>query len=301
MEGTRKVVKVFIGSEALALVITLVSQALSLYGVISISLARLFLGLAWIVAVLGVLVSDYLYEKSWEHIAAVTIVCGLVLASVFIGLDTYAVGKKASQEVVGQPSTQVRTQPQPQPQQLSPQPSIKQEGPKTEPRNPAKKTSSPPSLNTSGNKSPIIQQSNSGGTNVQQATTGDNSPIIDSPITVNPPPPQPQIKWTQAAGKPTKDGFATVTVTLSVDHTVEIPAFAATCDRPCATVDARPESGGSEPHYYFSDEQPNVAGFGFEIPRPLGAGIEVNWIIKSADENPIHVTNVQFSTPPPHP
>jgi hypothetical protein len=52
-----------------------------------------------------------------------------------------------------------------------------------------RKKKRPPRNNQNG-RDRSVQQSNSGGINVQQTTTGDNSPIVNSPVTINPEPPE---------------------------------------------------------------------------------------------------------------
>ena len=63
--------------------------------------------------------------------------------------------------------------------------------------NPNPPTKKRPPQNNQTFRDRSVQQSNSGGINVQQATTGDNSPIVDSPVTINPEPPERHWEITQ--------------------------------------------------------------------------------------------------------
>lgn len=104
--------------------------------------------------------------------------------------------------------------------------------------------------------------------------------------------PEPNVTWSQEKGNVTEDKKATVVVTLKVDHSFEIPAFLALCDRPCETVGATPP-GYSQTSFLNAKQNPNVAGFVFKAPRPLGSGLPVEWIIKSEDAEPIEVKSVE--------
>lgn len=178
MEEIRKIAKVFIASEALALFLTFVSQALTLYGLIDISVARICLVLAWVIAVLGVLASDYLRGKSWKQILVVTALVGLIVGSGLVRLDRYATHKKAEQEAISRPPSAPHT--------VAPPPSI-----------PIIKTPLPhPSTRAPAPEKP--QQDNSvhigNGATVSQASAGDCSPnMIGGSNTVNCSEPAPRI------------------------------------------------------------------------------------------------------------
>jgi hypothetical protein len=61
---------------------------------------------------------------------------------------------------------------------------------------------------------------------------------------------------------------------------------------PCETVGALAQ-GISQAVPLKWNENPNMAGLMFVIPRPLSPGIKVTWTIKSEDEQPIEVRLVQ--------
>jgi hypothetical protein len=48
---------------------------------------------------------------------------------------------------------------------------------------------------------------------------------------------------------------------------------------------------------YTVNGEPKIAAFGFESPRPLGAGLPVQWTIKSADDRPISIEKIRFLDP----
>lgn len=103
------------------------------------------------------------------------------------------------------------------------------------------------------------------------------------------------ISWQQQAREPV-NGKAAVLVTVRVDNSVIVPAFLATCDRPCETSQAT-VIGVSSASTLRSANDPTVAGFVFTQPRPLTPGIEVQWIIVSEDEKPVTISKVRLLSP----
>lgn len=104
--------------------------------------------------------------------------------------------------------------------------------------------------------------------------------------------PEPKIAWKQDEG-PLRDGKASVDLTLSVDHSMEVPAFYAICDRPCETIGAMVFPGLTQ-NFFLQYPSPNKTGFGFSAPRPLGPGVRVIWTIRARDGiQPFQVTEVQ--------
>ncbi len=97
MQGS-KLIKVLIGSAAVALFFTLLGIGLSLAGVINITAARLFFALAAFVAIGGIAVSDLVCSKPRKHIIAITSVAALIVAAGFLLLDHWIVGKKADEQ-----------------------------------------------------------------------------------------------------------------------------------------------------------------------------------------------------------
>lgn len=116
---------------------------------------------------------------------------------------------------------------------------------------------------------------------------------------INPPPKNPappttpiNVSWTQNSSDP-MNGKATVKVSLRVDNFVSIPAFLATCDRPCETNNAT-VAGASMAQFLHATNDPNAAGFVFMQPRPLAPGIDVDWTVVSEDANPIRILSVRL-------
>ena len=97
----------------------------------------------------------------------------------------------------------------------------------------------------------------------------------------------PRVSWGQAMAGPT------VKVVFSVDGTMELPAFKATCDRPCNNVMSE-ATGNYEPVPLSFENEPNSVGLTLRSPRPLGAGVRVLWVIRSLDERPITITDFRI-------
>ena len=97
----------------------------------------------------------------------------------------------------------------------------------------------------------------------------------------------PRLSWAQATEGPT------VKVVFSVDDTMELPAFKATCDRPCSTVTSE-ATGKYEPAPISFENEPKSVGLTLRSPRPLGAGVRILWVIGSLDERPITITDFRI-------
>lgn len=102
------------------------------------------------------------------------------------------------------------------------------------------------------------------------------------------------VSWTQDAGS--VNGKHSVTVTVTVDNYVAIPAFLATCDGPCQTQSAS-VPGESIFQGLGTSNDPNVTGFVFTIPRPLQPNLSIDWTIVSATRAPISVLKVRLLAP----
>ena len=100
-------------------------------------------------------------------------------------------------------------------------------------------------------------------------------------------PGSPRVSWSQAAEGPR------VKVVFSVDDTMELPAFKATCDRPCKNVMSE-ATGNYEPVPLSFDNEPNSLGLTLRYPRPLGAGVRILWVIRSLDERSIRITDFRI-------
>jgi len=110
---------------------------------------------------------------------------------------------------------------------------------------------------------------------------------IDKPTINNYGPPSPRVSWAQAA-----EG-STVKVVFSVDDTMELPAFKATCNRPCDNLMSE-ATGNYEPVPISFENEPNSVGLTLRSPRPLGAGVRVLWVIHSLDERSITITDFRI-------
>jgi hypothetical protein len=116
--------------------------------------------------------------------------------------------------------------------------------------------------------------------------------------TVNCGPPEPNISWSiDTSQDRVRDGKQLTWVLLTVDHSMEIPAFMATCDRPCKTLGAHAEGFSRMQTDLAIKGYPNWAGFLFAAPRPLGAGVKVYWVIQSLDDQPTQILKIQKVNP----
>jgi hypothetical protein len=108
---TKKVLKLFIGSASLAVVLTLITSALSTYGVISVGLARIFLILSWLVAMFGIITSEIVCQWPKKKIWVISVFAGIILAGGLIGLDHWAILTKARLDAETKPPPQKYTPP----------------------------------------------------------------------------------------------------------------------------------------------------------------------------------------------
>ena len=63
---------------------------------------------------------------------------------------------------------------------------------------------------------------------------------------------------------------------------MELPAFSIKCDRPCHVRDAVVFGLYNKVDYLKSGD-PTISGANFFSPRPLGAGVEVEYRVRSED------------------
>ncbi len=85
-------------------------------------------------------------------------------------------------------------------------------------------------------------------------------------------------------------------VNLATDYSVEIPAFAVECDRPCWIRDAV-VFGAYNKISYLTTDNPKVGAAVFLSPRPLGAGVEVECRIRAKDGTAPKILNVLIVPP----
>ena len=98
---------------------------------------------------------------------------------------------------------------------------------------------------------------------------------MDHP-TVNNGPPPAKLIWEQFANEPIH-GLETTKVTIDVDHTLEIPEFIVTCDRPCTTNAMGSGYGGIVSFDHQVRLSPTKLKLIFGAPRPMSPGAIV-WI-----------------------
>jgi hypothetical protein len=101
--------------------------------------------------------------------------------------------------------------------------------------------------------------------------------------------PEIQISWSTT--DEIREGKTITFVSMTVDHPMDIPAFLATCDRPCKSLGASVE-GYSRSTDLAANNNPNVAGTVLITPRPLGAGLKVQWAIQSLDGSSVKITRL---------
>jgi len=89
-----KLIKVVIGSAAFSLVVTLITAALSIYGIIDMEAARILLFVAWLIGTAGVVTSEIVCSRPWKHVVSVGLVAAVIFASGLIWLDHWAASKK---------------------------------------------------------------------------------------------------------------------------------------------------------------------------------------------------------------
>jgi len=104
-------IHIFLGGAILALFITLVTNALQIYGVINVSLARALLALAWIVAIVGVLGS--MHNAPAKHLLIAGIVTGLPVGLGLIALERWAVSKTKPKTVESETALVTSNPPEP--------------------------------------------------------------------------------------------------------------------------------------------------------------------------------------------
>ncbi len=163
------------------------------------------------------------------------------------------------------------------------------------PKSVASKHQKAPTLNA-----PTTSQTQSGHDNTQVGpiTTGPCSNVNvqgTASQTMNCGPPDPTISWSlDSTQDKVRYGKKLTWLSFSVDHTLEMPAFVAKCDRPCKTFSAGPSSGGFINFSVATYKDPTLAAFIFNSPRPLGAGIKCFWAIESLDDVPVQISAVQI-------
>jgi hypothetical protein len=152
--------------------------------------------------------------------------------------------------------------------QSHPPPNIPSNPPEETPAKPHKKSPSKPSPG---------QRQSSGHDNPQTGpiTQGPCSNVqvggINNQAITNCGPPEPTISW--STKDELRDDKKITWVSIKVDYPLNLPAFVATCDRPCKSLGAAVEG-----HSHDTDlkvNRPNMTGTVLLAPRPLGPGLQV--------------------------
>jgi hypothetical protein len=142
---------------------------------------------------------------------------------------------------------------------------------------------------TTGTNSPSVGTINQGPCGVVQVGGQENKATGGTCA-----PPPPTVRWrTEVDPVPGQ-----IIIHFTVDRSVEIPMFTALCDKACTTVDVSivgvqsVANGDQEisPHF--------LTFIRFDVPRPLGAGIDVTWRIKSKTGGPINIKEMHLVSDP---
>jgi hypothetical protein len=89
-----KLIKGILTSAIVAVCLSLLFGALTLYGVISVDGARIILAITWCIAVSGVLLSDVIWNKSRRFKIASMVIAAIGFGVIAWGMDTWAVHLK---------------------------------------------------------------------------------------------------------------------------------------------------------------------------------------------------------------
>ncbi len=246
------------------------------------------------------------WHKALLRFLATSAVITVFLGGVWIGAwglrEHPAVQQAPSQTTAtnAQPEVSPILVPQPQPiteGQSAEQPKLKKRRPKAAPALPqpaessAKEQSATPSVPT---QQPTFIVTNPSGSIINQGST------VAAPQTVNNygPPPAKITAWEQKPARWQEAGglVPETQLTLTIDHSMEIPAFAVKCDRPCRVRDAV-VFGAYNKVNYLTTNDPNISGAVFLSPRPLGAGMQVEYRVRAQDGSLPKILEVSTISP----
>jgi hypothetical protein len=113
-------------------------------------------------------------------------------------------------------------------------------------------------------------------------------------------PPEPNLTWSIEPREKTPDIKPNETrIILSVDRSLDIPAFWALCEGPCRSLSNRVVIEGlfGNVTTITSSVETRFVGLTFTVPNPLGAGTKVYWLIESLDNTPVKIAQVHIMTP----
>lgn len=277
MRKAAKVILAFLGASIPALVIAFTLAGVSQSGVMDVVITHVMFWLAFAISTVVAFCTAWLITDSLKRSLVALIVVAVIVGGGLLRLDGWLHEKKALQDAANQVPPPFRTS--------APGPTV--------PIHKTPKVSRPiVKIEQHGSGNGAI-----GGSIIQGPCSIAQTGGSNNQATTNCEPPEPKINW-ELDSDPKRDkiryGKKITWVAFSVDHTLEIPAFVAVCDRPCKTFSAGPYSGGFVNFSVASFSDPKLAGFVFSSPRPLGAGVKCYWIIESLDESPVQITSVQI-------
>jgi hypothetical protein len=123
---------------------------------------------------------------------------------------------------------------------------------------------------------------------------------VNAPQTVNNygPPPAKITAWEQKPAQWQEAGglVPETQLTITIDRSMEIPAFAVKCDRPCKVREAV-VFGAYNKVNYLTTKDPNISGAVFLSPRPLGAGMRVEYRVRAQDGSLPNILGVSTISP----
>jgi hypothetical protein len=235
----------FLGSSIVVVMLSLVIAGLQFYGVINMALGRLCFELVWVIGVVGIIFSEWVWKKKlW-----LKVVVGSV-ASAALGIGIYCLDAWAKTH--GAPTSPSTPQIAQNAAQANP-PQTSSAGPadSTQPKPTSKHSvadTSAPTQNPTPSAPPLVQ-SNSGGSNNSQIRTVSQGPGsafsigqtggVTAGTYVAPVEPTVGYRKTESNGS--------IQLDIWVDRPYPAAKFAVKCDRPCTGVDASIDWGGSGP------------------------------------------------------
>jgi hypothetical protein len=122
------------------------------------------------------------------------------------------------------------------------------------------------------------------------ASVGQSGGVTAGSINLGPP--EPKIEWSQESGALSPNGKPTVVVKLSVDRTLDAPAFLATCSHPCKLLTGGIPIGLSQGQGLIIPNNPLKAGMVLRNPPVLGAGMVFSMTLESQDGQPLTISDV---------
>jgi hypothetical protein len=114
---------------------------------------------------------------------------------------------------------------------------------------------------------------------------------VTNPTVNNYGPSEPHMTWTQKPYDLGPTYRPAVIIYMNLDGNLNLPAFLATCDRPCEVQEGSVDSVMTTPGPILHGG-PNIAGMIFKAPRPVGMGQHPYLIIESEDNSPVKVLSV---------